>query len=72
MRDHRKLPAALLVNCRQVQATLLMVVGIAMSLRGIHYSLQADLGWSKLLLSGVVGALVFALGLARWRYLRQR
>jgi hypothetical protein len=72
MRNYRHLTAALLVNYRQAAAALLMVLGIAMSLRGIHHSLAAGLGWSNLLLSAVLGALVFALGLARWRYLRER
>ena len=72
MRNYRQIIATLLVNYRQAAAALLMVLGIAMSLRGIHYSLAAGLGWSHLLLSVVLGALVFALGLARWRYLRPR
>ena len=56
---------------RQTTAALLMLAGIAMLLRGIYYSVRHGLGWRGILMSGVVGALVFALGMARWRFLRK-
>jgi predicted cobalt transporter CbtA len=59
-------------NYRKVVSALLMLTGIAILLRGVHYSLTESPGWQNLLLSTVAGALVFALGLARWRYWRQR
>jgi hypothetical protein len=57
---------------RKIVAALLMILGIAILMRGVHYSLTESPGWQNLLLSTVVGALVFALGLARWRYWQQR
>ena len=59
-------------NYREAVAVLLMLAGIAILVRGVHYSLTESPGWQNLLLSAAVGALVFALGLARWRYWRQR
>jgi len=40
--------------------------------RGVENSLNRHLGLQGLVLSCVLGALVFALGFARWRYLQQR
>ncbi len=57
---------------REVSAFLLMVVGVAMFARGVHHSLLAGMGWQGLVQSAVMGALVFALGLYRWRYWKQR
>jgi hypothetical protein len=57
---------------RKIVAALLMILGIAMLMRGIYYSLRRGLGWQNLLFSAVVGTLVFALGLTRWRYWQQR
>ncbi len=56
---------------RQATAALLMVAGSAILLRGFYYSAQHGLGIPGLLQSGIIGALVFALGLARWRFLRK-
>jgi len=49
-----------------------MLVGAVLLIRGIGYSLEHHLGLVPLIQTAVVGALVFALGLARWRYWRNR
>jgi hypothetical protein len=51
---------------------LLMILGAAMLVRGVENSMRRGLGWQGLMMSLVLGVLVFALGFARWRYLRQR
>jgi hypothetical protein len=56
---------------RQLTAALLMLVGLAMLVRGIDFSVRNGVGWQGFVQSGVIGALVFALGLARWRFLRR-
>ncbi len=56
---------------RQTTAILLMFAGTAMLLRGAYYSIRHRMGWQGLLTSGIMGALVFALGLSRWRFLRR-
>ena len=62
----------MLLQYRKIAAILLMGLGTAMLLRGLNYVLKQGLGWRGLIQTGVAGALVFALGFARWRYLRQR
>jgi hypothetical protein len=57
---------------RQAMAILLMIVGVCMLARGLAYSVRNGLGWQGILQAGIIGFLVFALGFARWRYLRQR
>lgn len=57
---------------RQTTALLLMIVGAAMLARGVENALRRGLGWQAIMISLVLGSLVFALGFARWRYLRQR
>jgi hypothetical protein len=49
-----------------------MGLGIVMLLRGLNFVFNQGLGWQGLIQTAVVGALVFALGFARWRYLRHR
>lgn len=56
---------------RQLTAALLMLLGLAMLIRGIGFSVRGGVGWQGVVQSGVIGALVFALGLARWRFLRK-
>jgi len=53
-------------------AVLLMILGAVMLARGLEYTLQRGLGWQGILQASIAGALVFALGFTRWRYLRQR
>jgi hypothetical protein len=53
-------------------AVILMVLGGAMLVRGLVYTVRAGLGWQGMIQALVVGSLVFALGFFRWRYLRQR
>jgi len=57
---------------RQTMAVILMVLGGAMLVRGLIYTVRAGLGWQGMIQALVVGSLVFALGFFRWRYLRQR
>ncbi len=57
---------------RKIMAALLMVLGAAMLVRGLQYTIQKGLGWQGTIQALIVGALVFALGFTRWRYLRQR
>lgn len=51
---------------------LLMILGVAMLVRGVENSVARGLGFQGIMMSLVLGALVFSLGFARWRYLRQR
>ena len=62
----------MLLQYRKIMAMVLMGLGIAMLLRGLNYVFNHGLGWQGLILTSVAGALVFALGFARWRYLRHR
>jgi hypothetical protein len=57
---------------RQIMSFAMMLLGIVMLARGVENSLNRHLGLQGLVLSCVLGALVFALGFARWRYLQQR
>jgi hypothetical protein len=57
---------------RKTMAILLMILGAAMLARGLVYSIQRGLGWQGVIQALIAGALVFALGFTRWRYLRQR
>jgi hypothetical protein len=57
---------------RQALSCILMVLGIVMLIRGIENSMHRGLGWQGTLMSSVLGLLVFALGLTRWRYLSRR
>ncbi len=57
---------------RNVTSVLLMILGIVMLARGLEYTLRRGLGWQGILQASIAGALVFALGFTRWRYLRQR
>jgi hypothetical protein len=61
-----------LIRFRKIMAIILMALGVAMLVRGLLFSLKAGQGWQGMVLAFVVGALVFALGFTRWRYLRQR
>ena len=56
----------------KVAAVLLMVLGSVMLARGLEYTIRQGLGWQGILQASIAGALVFALGFTRWRYLRQR
>jgi hypothetical protein len=57
---------------RTCMAILLMIMGTAMLARGLEYAIRHGLGWQGVIQASVAGALVFALGFSRWRYLRQR
>ncbi len=60
------------IRFRKIMAILLMVLGAAMLLRGLQFTVRKGLGWQGTIQALIVGALVFALGFTRWRYLRQR
>ncbi len=62
----------MLQRFRQIISVTLMVLGIVMLARGVENALQRGLGWQGIMISSVLGILVFALGFFRWRYLRQR
>ena len=57
---------------RQVTSALLMLTGLAVLTEGVHRSYELNLGWQGLVQTAVIGALIFALGFARWRFWRQR
>jgi hypothetical protein len=57
---------------RILSSLVLMVLGVVIIIRGLQNSLQRGLGWRGILMSCFLGMLIFALGLARWRFLRQR
>jgi len=57
---------------RQATSFILMILGAAMFLRGVEHSMGRGLGWQGTMMAVVLGVLVFFLGFARWRYLRQR
>ena len=57
---------------RQVTSLLLMVTGLAMLTKGLYRSYELNLGWQGFLQTAVIGALIFALGFARWRFWRQK
>ena len=57
---------------RKITAGLLMLLGAVMLARGLDYTIRQGLGWTGVLQASIAGALVFALGFTRWRYLRQR
>ena len=60
------------IQFRKFMAMVLMVVGVAMLARGLEYTIRRGLGWQGMIQALIVGALVFALGFTRWRYLSQR
>ena len=57
---------------RLLTSALLMLTGLAMLTRGVYRSYELNLGWQGLAQTAVIGALIFALGFARWRFYRQR
>jgi hypothetical protein len=60
------------IGFRKFMAFLLMVLGACMLVRGLQYTFRQALGWQGAIQALIVGALVFALGFSRWRYLSQR
>jgi hypothetical protein len=62
----------MLIQFRKIMSMILMALGIVMLARGLIYTARSEVGWQGLIQAAVVGSLVFALGFARWRYLRQR
>jgi hypothetical protein len=55
---------------RLAMAGLMVVAGPFVAARGILYSLEQGLGWWQVVAPAGVGALMVALGAARWRYWR--
>jgi len=55
---------------RQGMALLLVFVGGSILVRGVQQSYAQQLGWQGILASLLIGTLVIALGIARWRYLQ--
>jgi hypothetical protein len=62
----------MLMKFRKIVAIILMILGVVMLSRGLIFSMKSALGWQGVAQAVIVGSLVFALGFARWRYLRQR
>ncbi len=62
----------MLMTFRKIIAIILMILGVVMLARGFIFSMRSALGWQGIAQAVIVGSLVFALGFARWRYLRQR
>jgi hypothetical protein len=60
------------VRFHKIASLLLMVLGAVMVARGLDYTIRSGMGWQGILQASIAGALVFALGFTRWRYLRQR
>ena len=57
---------------RQLMAVLLVLIGGSIVGRGIHYAATHDLGWRATITPLVIGSLIIALGVARWRYWKTR
>lgn len=51
---------------RKLLAGTMMVVGIALAIRGSLHSLTHGLPFGCIILSAVIGGLIFALGLLKW------
>jgi hypothetical protein len=60
------------IRFRKFMSVLIMIMGAAMLVRGLQYTIQRELGWQGFVQASIVGVLVFALGFSRWRYLSQR
>jgi hypothetical protein len=61
-----------LYRWRRLAAGLLVLVGGAIVFRGVERGILGDAGWQGFLVSAVVGGLIMALGIARWRFLGLR
>jgi len=46
----------------------LVVIGALVVMRGVYYAVANNMGWHAIIMSLVIGSLVIALGIARWRY----
>ena len=46
----------------------LVVIGALVVVRGVYYSVANNMGWHAIIMPLVIGSLVIALGIARWRY----
>ena len=62
----------MLTRIRKLMSICLMALGIVMLSRGMQYCILQRLGWEGAIQTLIAGGLVFALGIARWRCLRQR
>jgi hypothetical protein len=61
-----------MMKFRRFLSIAIMVLGAVMLVRGLDYTIRRGLGWQGIGQALIAGALVFALGFSRWRYLRQR
>ena len=59
-------------RARQAMAGLMVATGPFVAARGILYGLEQGQGWGQVVVPAVVGALMVALGAARWRYWQGR
>ncbi|MFA0748992.1 hypothetical protein [Fervidibacter sp.] len=53
---------------RQFTAMSLVVIGALVVVRGVYYAVANNMGWHAIITPLVIGSLVIALGIARWRY----
>ncbi len=60
------------IGLAKFMAMLLMVLGVAMLVRGLEYSVSQGLGWQGTIQAVIAGALVFVLGFVRWRQVNHR
>ncbi|MCS7252486.1 MAG: hypothetical protein RMK18_08440 [Armatimonadota bacterium] len=61
-----------MMTLRKIMAVMLMAVGIAIFVRGLIHCLSQGLLWHGIIVSAIVGGLVFSLGLSKWRYITGR
>lgn len=57
---------------RQFTAMSLVVIGALVVVRGVYYAVTNNMGWHAIITPLVIGSLVIALGIARWRYWQTR
>jgi membrane protein YdbS with pleckstrin-like domain len=57
---------------RQFTAMSLVVIGALVVVRGVYYAVTHNMGWHAIIMPLVIGSLVIALGITRWRYWQTR
>jgi membrane protein YdbS with pleckstrin-like domain len=57
---------------RQFTAMSLVVIGALVVVRGVYYAVAHNMGWHAIITPLVIGSLVIALVIARWRYWQTR
>lgn len=57
-----------MTRLRQWMAAMLIVVGVTVVVRSVHHAITRNLGLQGIVIAFALGAMLFALGIARWRY----